>query len=240
MPQTRRNPPERSSYRFFYWLLGGIAVAGIVALVVAVVRAKSTSAATEPVDMGNLSAQQLYQQAKPETIGPDNAPARLVIFSDYMCPFCGQWAAQVQPRLVDDYVKQGKLQIVFYDFPLGGAHRFSFLASRAARCAGDQGKFWPYHDVLFGKQSEWAASSSAPVGALEQYAADLGLNTSTFNSCLESDAHADVVTANRLLGEQLGVNATPTVIVDQKRMSNPLDYGVLQQLIGQATGTPTT
>jgi protein-disulfide isomerase len=231
LAQSRRATPKKSSYSSFYWILGAIAVVGIAALLYSVLRARTGRAATEPVPMAALSSQQLYQTARPVTLGEASAPVRLVVFSDYMCPFCGQWASQVQPALVNDFVKPGKLQILYYDFPLGGAHRWSFLAARGARCAEAQGKFWEYHDALFGKQSEWSAATSEPVKLLEQYAGTVGLDQAKFNACLESDQFADVVTANRQVGDQLGVDATPTIIINQQKINNPMDYGLLKQLI---------
>ncbi|MBX6365949.1 MAG: DsbA family protein [Gemmatimonadetes bacterium] len=236
MPQSRRATPQKSSYRSFYWILGAIAVVGIGVLLFAVLRARAGRAATEPVPMQALTSQELFQKARPVTLGESSAPVRMVVFSDYMCPFCGQWAAQVQPALVNDFVKSGKLQILYYDFPLGGAHRWSFLAARAARCAEAQGKFWEYHDLLFGRQSEWSASTSEPVGLFETYAGTVGLDPAKFNACLESDQYAELVTANRQLGEQLGVDATPTIIINQEKVQNPLDYGVLRDLIAKEAG----
>jgi len=110
------------------------------------------------------------------------------------------------------------------------------VAARAARCAGDQGKFWEYHDLLFGQQSRWSTKPSVPIKQFEEYAAQLGLDTQAFGQCLNSDRHADVVSANRLLGEQLGVNGTPTVIINNKRVQRPLDYGELSELIEREAG----
>src|SRR5690606_8784396 len=120
---------------------------------------------------------------------------QVVVFSDFMCPYCGQFTLQVERLLKENYAQTGKIHYVYYDFPLGGAHRHSFLAARAARCAGDQGKFWEYHDYLFGQQSEWSYKRNPPVGEFEDYAEALGLDRAAFSECLRSDRHADVVSA---------------------------------------------
>ncbi|NIR59140.1 MAG: thioredoxin domain-containing protein, partial [Gammaproteobacteria bacterium] len=120
---------------------------------------------------------------------------------------------------------------VYYDFPLTEIHAHAVLAARAGRCASDQGKFWEYHDLVFARQSSWAYARSAPVDAFRDYAEQLGLDGGAFQACLESDAHADVVTANRLLGERLGVPGTPTVIIDNRRVSDPLALDALIEVI---------
>jgi len=239
-PQTaRKATPVRSPYRFFYWILAAIALVGIAALVFSVVRARTGgSAAMALVKMDSTNLTAVNAKAAPQVLGQASAPVKLVEFADYTCPYCGQWAAQVQPQLIRDYVNTGKLQIVFYDFPLGseGEHKYSFLAARAARCAAEQGKFWEMHDALFGRQSEWSFVATAPVKQFEEYARGVGVEPTKFNACLESDRYADAVTASHYLGEQLGVNETPTIIINEKRLSNPglHDYEGLKKTIEDA------
>jgi protein-disulfide isomerase len=221
--------------RGFYALLGIVAIAGIGALGYSVM-GKSAKAATEPVNVAGLEdPRALFQKAEGVAVGDPSAPVKLIVFIDYMCPGCGQFSLQIQPLLLANEVKAGKLQLVSYDFPLGGAHKHSFLAARAARCAGDQGKFWEYHDLLYGQQSAWSYKPSAPVKDFVGYAAQLGMEQGAFESCLNSDKYADVVTANKMLGEQLGVNATPTVIINNRRVSNPFDYKELSAIIAEET-----
>ena len=240
-PQSRRTQPAKSAYRSFYWILAAIALVGIAVLVYSVVRARSGgSAAMEPVKLDSTSLAAINARTSPQRLGSPNAPVKLVEFADYTCPYCGHWAAQVQPRLIQDFVNTGKLQIVFYDFPLGseGEHKYSFLAARAARCAGEQGKFWEMHDYLFGHQSEWSFASGAPVKTFEGYARTLGVDPAKYNACLESDRYADAVTADHMLGEQLGVDSTPTIIINEKRLSDPglNDYDSLKKTIEGAAG----
>ena len=238
-PQSSRKAPAKSPYRAFYWILGVIALAGIGALALSVLRARGGGAATmEPVKMDSTNVREVFARAKAEKVGPDSAPAKLVVFSDYQCPGCGQWASQVQPRLVEEFVKAGKLQIAFYDFPLLQIHKYSFLASRAARCAGEQDRFWEMHDYIFGRQSDWSFASSAPVKTFESYARTVGVDGPRFDTCLESDRFADVVSANRLLGTQLGINGTPTVILNEMKLGDPglRDFDGLRRAVQRAAG----
>ncbi len=240
MPSQKRRAAQKkpSGMRAFYWVLAIVAVLGLAAIGYAVARGGTGGAATKPVTLQGVdNPQALFQRAHPEVAGSSDAPVRVVVFSDYTCPYCGRFASEVQPQLMANEVKAGKVQIVYYDFPLGGTgeHKYSFLSARAARCAGDQGKFWEYHDLLFGHQMEWAYGGGSPVSEFEQYGQQLGLDAAKFDACLKSDAHADVVTADHMLGEQLGIDSTPTVIINERRVRNPLDYSALQDLVKQST-----
>ena len=149
--------------------------------------------------------------------GDPNAPITILEFGDFQCPACQQFATFVKPQIDLAYVEAGVVRFVFHDFPLVAAHPYSFLASRAARCAFDQGDqyFWPFHDQLFSHQSTWSVSQSFPMNAFEDYAATLGLDVDDFANCLDSDRHAEVVSANMRLGVELGVSGTPTIFVSK-------------------------
>ncbi len=240
MAQSRKASAakKKSGLQPFYYVLGGLLLLGIIAIGVNVMRSRGGGAALEPVPLEGLDNEQVIQRAQGIKLGADNAPAKLLVFSDFMCPYCGTFASQIEPQLKREFIDTGKLQLVFYDFPLGGAHVHSFLAARAARCAGDQNKFWEYHNTLFGGLSDWGISQSPPVGQFEQYAADLGLNGGQFSECLKSDKYQDVVSASRLLGDQLGVNATPTLILNSKRVRGEigLEWNALRDLINAEIG----
>ncbi|HEX7090042.1 MAG TPA: DsbA family protein [Longimicrobiales bacterium] len=236
----RRNVAAASKgrgLRPFYLILGALAVVGLAALGYAVFAAGAGGAALEPIPVeGADDPRTLVARAEGVSLGDPSAPAKLLVFSDYQCPYCGQFAAQIAPLLKAEFVDSGMLELVYYDFPLAGVHRHSFLASRAARCAGEQGKFWEYHDVLFGEQSRWSASSRAPLDELEAYAERIGLDREQFGACLRSDRFADVVSANKLLGEQLGVTGTPTLILNGRRVTSWSNYAELKKLIEREAG----
>jgi protein-disulfide isomerase len=240
MAQTTRKPvKKKSGIQPFYYVLGGLALVGIVAIGLTVLRNRGGGAALEPVPLEGLSNQELVEKAQGVKIGPDNAPAKMLVFSDFMCPYCGQFANQIEPQLKAEYIDKGRLQLVFYDFPLGGAHIHSFLAARAARCAADQNKFWQYHDLLFGRLSDWGTAQSPPVNQFINYANELGIDRGQFGTCLKSDKYQDVVSAGRLLGDQLGVNATPTLILNGKRIRAEigLDMKALRELLNAEIGS---
>lgn len=230
----------------FYGVLGVIAVGGVVAIGYALLGSGGT-AATEMVELDAPDARALYEQAVPVRLGPDDAPVKVREFGDFQCGGCGQFALRVRPAIEERYVTTGQVQFIFYDFPLVSIHDKAFLAARAARCAGDQpdpgqgvDAYWSYHDKLFVEQQDWAYQQGSVVGAFVDYAEELGLDAGAFEQCLRSDRFADVVTANRQLGGQLGISSTPTVLVNSR---NPFGRGVpnalqLSQAIEEALGAP--
>ena len=241
MAQAKKTTKKKGLQPFYYVLIG-LAVLGIAAIALTVVRNRGGGAALEPVPLQGLTNEQLVTRAQGVELGPDNAPVKMLVFSDYQCPYCGTFAAQIEPALKSEFIDQGKLQLVYYDFPLGGSHRHSFLAARAARCAGDQGKFWEYHNTLFGRQSEWSFSEAPPVGMLLDFADETGIDRGDLESCVKSDKYQDVVSASRQLGDQLGINATPTLLVNGKRVRADigLDIEALRELLRSELGEPQT
>jgi protein-disulfide isomerase len=223
---ARRGRKTGSQLNSFYLVIGLVAVIGVGVLAYVVLGERGRPA-TEPVDMAAFQdPQELFARARGVTVGSADAPARMIYFSDYLCPACGEFA-RVKRLLLQEF-PEDQLRLEFYDFPLGSGGRF--LAARAGRCAEDQGRFWDYHDVLFSRQSEWGRRDN-PASSLSSYASELGLDRSAFNACLNSDEHAELVTANRVLGEQLGVNATPWVILHGQRLRNPFDIELLRSMI---------
>jgi protein-disulfide isomerase len=228
-PQTR---PAGSNLKPFYWALAAVAVLGLGWLGITALKGKQ--GAQEPVTLSPellKNSPELVRIARGVKVGPDNAPIRILVFSDFMCPACRQFTTAVEPGLRTDFINTGKVQLVYHDFPLTPGHKWSFVAARAARCAEDQGKFWEYHDLLFQRQQDWMYEVDAPVQKLNQFARDVGLNAKTFEECLSSDRHADLVTANKALGEQLRVSATPTLLMSPMgvRMEEEWkDYGIMK------------
>jgi protein-disulfide isomerase len=205
----------RNEMTKFYWILGAVAILGIGIVGYSVGSKAMADTVSEPIEMAGLEdPTKLMEVARGITKGDANAPFTIIEFADFQCPACGQFFAQVKPLIESEFVATGKAKFVYYDFPLTSVHPNAFLAARAGHCAEDQQKFWEFHDVMYRNQNRWAGAPN-PTGNFEDYAKDLGLDASAFNACLESDKHADVVTANMELGNQLQVPGTPTILVTQ-------------------------
>lgn len=150
------------------------------------------------------------------TLGPETAPITIVEFSDYQCPFC----ARVVPTLKAVKKTYGdKVRIVFKDFPLPN-HPQAPKASEAAHCAGEQGKYWDMHDLMFENQA------TLDVPALKQHAATLKLDAAVFDQCVDSGKHAASIAEDMKLGEQMGVGSTPTLYINGRPVigAQPFEY----------------
>lgn len=139
--------------------------------------------------------------------GDKNARVALVEFTDYQCPFCGQLFTNTYPSIKKDYIDTGKIKYIVRDYPLTQIHSQAQKAAEAANCANEQGKFWEMHDKLFANQQ------ALQIDDLKKYAADLGLNTSQFNSCLDSGKMAEKVSKDVTEGAKYGVRGTPASYV---------------------------
>lgn len=239
MPRPAPAAKRRSSLTPLYAILGLIVLAG-AALLYRETRKGGGEAASVPVPVVMDPA--ALQRLPGMSIGRADAPITILEFADFQCPGCGQWAMFMEPVIKERLVNTGRARYVFYDFPLS-IHKHAFLASRAGRCANEQGKFWEMHGALFSKQSKWSFADDA-VPLFVEYAGEAGVDEGKFEHCLRSDKYAQEVSQSTKLGESLGVGGTPTVFVNGQRLPRvPGTYAEfeaqLQRITGQgAAGAP--
>lgn len=140
--------------------------------------------------------------------GPDDARAVLVEFADYQCPHCKR-AGDVLKTMAEQF--KDDLKIVFMDFPINRSG-ISRKIAEGAVCAAEQGKFWEYHDLAFSDQRA-LKDDSAP-----KFAEQLGLDNAVFAECLASDKPAAHVKRGEEQGQRLGVNSTPTLFLNGRKL----------------------
>jgi protein-disulfide isomerase len=221
--QERRKAREEgaSDTNRFNQILILVAVLGIGAVGWSVSSSMLGTAVAEPIEVEGLDDMAtLAEVAQGTTRGDPDAPFTIIEFGDYQCPGCGGFALTVKPGVDQAFIDTGIAKFVFYDFPLP-MHPHAFLAARAARCAGDQDKYWEYHDQLFRNQVNWSGRVD-PVSAFLGYGEAISLEQDTFERCLKSEQHAEVVSANIVLGQALGVTGTPTILVEKDGDLRPL------------------
>lgn len=159
--------------------------------------------------------------ASAPTLGPDGAPVTIVQFVDYQCPYCRRAQSTID-EIVGRYA--GKVQLVHRDFPLDG-HPQALPAARAARCAGEQGKFWDYHRSLM------AVPGSMDEADLRARADALKLNSSAFSACLASGRFDPAIHASMDEGVRAGVNATPSYFVNGRMLSGALPFDEFREVV---------
>ncbi len=159
--------------------------------------------------------------------GPANAKVTIVEFSDFQCPFCERFYTDAYKQIKSQYVNTGKARFAFAHFPLS-FHPNARPAANACECAGEQGKFFEYHNKIFENQASLSDAS------YKQWAQDLGLNTTQFNSCYDSKKY-DTVIGNELdLGQRIGVSGTPSVFVNGKLLVGAQPFSTFKTEIDAA------
>lgn len=144
------------------------------------------------------------------TLGDPDAPITLVEFGDYQCHFCSVFFNTTKPDIVKQYINTGKVKMNFKDFNIVG--KDSVLASHGAYCAGTQGMFWTYHDVLY---SNWAGENTgwASRDNLERLAGDAGLEMGGWNECVVGQYGSSTILASNTDAKKLGLTGTPAFFV---------------------------
>ncbi len=155
-------------------------------------------------------------------LGPADAPITIVEFSDFECPFCRRWHAEVYKPLLDAY--PGKIRLVYRNLPLTSIHPDAMGAAEAAMCAGEQDVYWKYHDKLF-------SSESLGNTVYIQYAQDLGLNMPTFEACLSDHKYQKTIQADSDFAINLGIRSTPTFFINGLAIVGAQPLDVFKQVI---------
>ncbi len=175
-------------------------------------------------------------------LGSPDAKVTIVEFSDFQCPFCGRFFMETEPKIIDAYVKTGKVKFYYKHFPFLGNE--SKWAAQASECAKDQGKFWEFHDYIFnyiwtnyyakGQNGENVGVFSK--NNLKKYANTVGLNASEFAGCLDSGKHEAKIAADEALGRKSGAKGTPTTFVNGKMIVGAQPFEVFDAAIKEALG----
>jgi protein-disulfide isomerase len=155
--------------------------------------------------------------------GPKDAPVTIVEFSDYQCPACRS-GHPVVSQVREIY--KGKLRWVFKDFPLR-MHKEAAAAAEAARCAGEQSKFWEYQDVLYASPEELSNQT------FEKLAQDLGMNTIAFKECIESGKYKPLVDKDIAEAKRVGVDRTPSFVINGRLSTGAPGLDKFKRLIDE-------
>jgi len=156
------------------------------------------------------------------SIGPTDAPITIVEFSDYQCPYCKRWHQEVYQPLLNAY--PGQIRLVYRHLPLTSIHPDAQSAAEASMCANEQNAYWQFHDKLF-------AGSSLSTGVYLDYAQQLGLDVTTFESCVTQHKYKEQVNADSDFAVNLGVRSTPTFFINGLAVVGAQPLDVFKQVI---------
>ncbi|MDT7807462.1 MAG: hypothetical protein QOJ70_1275 [Acidobacteriota bacterium] len=209
--------PKGAKSSLPFIIIGGVLVAVIVAVVLMSRSATTGNSAPTNADAGTNPAPPTRAPqpgaSNPYMRGGATAPVTLEEFSDFQCPACGNLEPGLR-RVVTDYGE--RVRLVFRNFPLT-MHKYAFIAARAAEAAGQQGKFWEMHDMLYDNQKEWS-DAMEPRVQFDAYATRLGLDVQRFRTDMTRQDLAERINADLLRGGTLNVRGTPTVYLNGREL----------------------
>jgi protein-disulfide isomerase len=172
----------------------------------------------------------------PYTLGNPKAPVVIEEFADFECPSCGRFTTITEPDVRKNLINTGTVYYKYYDFPLP-MHKNSQLASMAAACADDQGKFWEMHDQLFGGQDQWGLGPNEgeitdnPKPIFLGFAKAIGLNTAQWEQCFDTKKDQSRINANAGEAVRRNVDATPTFYINGTKASGGMPYDQMKHLV---------
>lgn len=213
-----------------FTVIGSLAAALVVVVILVVVNLPGSEVSDDewvPIDRTLVDGR---------VEGDPSAPVRIIEFADFQCPFCQDFALDIAPAILEEYVETGQASVEYRYFSFLGPE--SIAAAEAAECANEQGRFWDYHDILFlrqGAENRGAFST----GNLKDFARELqgeysDFDLDEFDQCVDSGRHQPLVEAMREEAGALGVNSTPSFLINGVPFGNTSDIEVFRNALDAA------
>ncbi len=207
-------------------IVAGMLIAGAILL------KGNTVATTEGTQSGNNQLENItLSPIGPEdrVLGDQQAKLTLVLYEDFQCPYCGKFFNESEKPIRESYVNTGILQLVYRDFSFLGIE--SARSAEAARCAGDQNKFWEYHDYLYTHQNGENKGAFSDKH-LKEFAQVLGLDQNTFDQCFDNSKYAQKVSDSNVEARGAGVVGTPKgFIITKKDISEKVKSEIIKSIV---------
>lgn len=185
----------------------------------------------EPIQAEQLGPVDIKISEQTPFLGNKDAKVTIVEFADYQCPFCEIFFKESFPKLKSEYIDSGKVKFYYQDFAfLGDESKF---AAEAAKCSGQQGKYWEYHDYLYQNQNGENEGAFSLVN-LKKFAKALSLDEQKFNTCVDSRIFKPDVESETNAGQSYGVNATPTIFINGIKYEGAQDFTRYKEAIDKA------
>jgi protein-disulfide isomerase len=231
--QLRREQAQRKARQTrMIAIIAGVVVVAALAVIIMVFanQPEAPVGAFATVEPGD------WPQADGKALGPADAKVVVTEFADFQCPYCRVYNTDIQPQIVADYVKTGKIRYEYHhyiviDSNVGGTE--SRRSAEASECAAEQGRFWDFHEILFTNQAGEGTGAFAN-NRLKAFAESLGLDMTKFNSCFDGRKTQNKVTVDEAQARTLGINSTPSLFVNGVRVANPVDYASVKAAIDAA------
>ncbi len=151
------------------------------------------------------------------TLGLENAPVKIKIFSSFTCPHCADFHFNIIPIIKEKYINNGKVQLIFIDFPLDQA---AFNASKLLHCIEKKEQI-NFMDTIYENQKKWANESNIEDinKNLKKIVKNLGISSSQFDTCLVDDVISDKILNLRIEAhKEYSIDSTPTIVINEKKL----------------------
>jgi protein-disulfide isomerase len=208
-------------------------IAGIALIILAIILVPNMI----PADVVTITPE-AHPQPNGRELGNATAPVVVEVFSDFQCPACGNYATSVEPLLINSFVSDGRVRYIYRQFPFLDdrvSRKESDQAANASMCAAEQNRFWDYHEILF---ANWNGENQGAFAnkRLVAMAQALNLDMDAFNQCFDANTYEEEINADLALGQQYGVNSTPSIFVNGVKVESP-SATAIQQAIEAALAT---
>lgn len=211
----------------FVWVLIAVLIMGFF-----VIASQSSDAEKEkdPVFVTASDARSMYK-------GVNNAPVDIVVYTDFLCPYCAQFANDTMPSIEKEFINTGKAKLEVRPLAMIGVD--SSLAAQGAYCAADQGAFWEYHDSLyvytqrevFDKNVSVRETSALTTQKLaDVMQQDSDIDTGVFRNCLSDETHAGIVERATADANSQGVDGTPYIMINGNHIQG-LSFDIVSTVI---------
>jgi len=225
--QPQRQPRRRRFRRLGAWMPVAVVGAGAIAMAALAIVAGGAFRGGSNAD---VSIPERTVSTQGRTLVSEGAQVRVTVdeYSDFQCPYCARAAQNIDPKIEQDYVADGRVKLVFRHHARIGQE--SVWAAEASECANEQGRFWDYHDKLFENQ-HGENQGAFSIDNLKRFAQELDLDTQTFNQCLDSHKYQALVMAETEDALKKGIQSTPTFVIGEQTIEGPKSYDDVKKAI---------
>jgi protein-disulfide isomerase len=181
-----------------------------------------TAANTTPLPVVTITPRVFNTTVNGQHLGDPNAPVKVDVYEDFRCSACLAYSESVEPQILQNYVNTSKVYYTYHFYiviDLNDGTDASNRSANAALCAGEQNRFWDFHDTLYANQVTESASLFTDA-RLVTMAGNLKLDMTAFNQCYQAKKYASVIQTDISQGQSLNINSTPTVVVNGKVVTN--------------------
>lgn len=163
----------------------------------------------------------------------------IVVISDYQCPFCKRWHEETEPLIERDYVRTGKAQIAYINYPIASIHPNAQPAHEVAMCAAEQEKFFPVSDALFRTQAEWKSRRDV-TAYFDSLTRTIPLDRPRYERCLKSGEMRPLIAADVERSTRIGIGSTPSFLIGGRPVIGAQPYEAFKRAIDAAIAAAST